>query len=125
MANLPEQPLHEWTLTPGEAIALQKELASRIIREDQLGPVRFVAGVDMAINEVHDVARAAVVLLSYPEMEVVEKHIYEEPIRMPYVPGLLSFREAPPVLGAFKKLRQQPDLVMADGQGIAHPRRIG
>jgi deoxyribonuclease V len=125
MANLPEQPLHTWDLTPAQAIELQKELMSRVIREDQLGPVRFVAGVDMAINEEHEAARAAVVLLSYPDLEVIEKHIYEEPIRMPYVPGLLSFREAPPVLGAFKKLRQQPDLVMADGQGIAHPRRIG
>jgi deoxyribonuclease V len=65
------------------------------------------------------------VLLTYPELEVVERHIYEEPLRMPYIPGLLSFREAPCVLGAFHKLRQQPDLVMVDGQGIAHPRRIG
>ena len=56
---------------------------------------------------------------------MVEKHVYEEPIRMPYVPGLLSFREAPAVLGAFQQLRQQPDLVMVDGQGIAHPRRLG
>lgn len=79
----------------------------------------------MAINEAHEAARAAVVLLTYPDMEIVEKHVYEEPIRMPYVPGLLSFREAPPVLGAFKKLRRQPDLVMVDGQGIAHPRRLG
>jgi deoxyribonuclease V len=125
MANPPEHPLHEWTLTPEAAIALQRELASQIIREDRLGEVRFVAGVDMAINEEHEAARAAVVLLRYPDMEILEKHVYEEPIRMPYVPGLLSFREAPPVLGAFKKLRQQPDLVMVDGQGIAHPRRIG
>jgi deoxyribonuclease V len=125
MTNQPEQPLHEWTLTPEAAIALQRTLASQIIREDRLGEVHFVAGVDMAINEQHEAARAAVVLLSYPEMEIVEKHVYEEPIRMPYVPGLLSFREAPPVLGAMKKLRQKPDLVMVDGQGIAHPRRIG
>lgn len=125
MTNQPEQPLHEWALTPEKAIALQRTLASQIIREDRLGEVRFIAGVDMAINEQHEAARAAVVLLSFPEMEIVEKHVYEEPIRMPYVPGLLSFREAPPVLGAFKKLRQKPDLVMVDGQGIAHPRRIG
>lgn len=125
MSERPDTPLHEWNLTPTEAIALQHELAGRIIREDRLNEVRLVAGVDMAINEEHETARAAVVLLSFPDMEIVERHIYEEPIRMPYVPGLLSFREAPPVIGAFKKLRHQPDLVMADGQGIAHPRRIG
>lgn len=126
MPNTPNtQPLHEWNLTPEAAIALQRELAQRIVREDQLGEVRNVAGVDMAINEEHEMARAAVVLLSYPDMEIVERHVYEEPIRMPYVPGLLSFREAPAVLGAFRQLRQPADLVMVDGQGIAHPRRIG
>ena len=119
------QPLHEWNLNQEEARALQNELTKRIIREDQLEPVQFVAGVDMAINENNNMARAAVVLLSYPELEVVERHVYEEPIRMPYVPGLLSFREAPCVLGAFGQLHQRPQLVMVDGAGIAHPRRIG
>ncbi|GAC1686058.1 MAG: deoxyribonuclease V [Ktedonobacteraceae bacterium] len=118
-------PLHEWNLSQEEARALQNELTKRIIREDQLEPVQFVAGVDMAINENNGMARAAVVLLTYPAMEVVERHIYEEPIRMPYIPGLLSFREAPCVLGAFQQLRQRPQLVMVDGAGIAHPRRIG
>ena len=118
-------PLHEWNLSQEEARALQNELTKRVIREDQLDPVQFVAGVDMAINENNGMARAAVVLLSYPEMEIVERHIYEEPIRMPYIPGLLSFREAPCVLGAFQQLRQRPELVMVDGAGIAHPRRIG
>jgi deoxyribonuclease V len=125
MSHTPNTPLHEWKLTPEQAIALQRELAGRIILEDRLGEVRHVAGVDMAINEENERAHAAVVLLTYPELEVVERHIYEEPLRMPYIPGLLSFREAPCVLGAFRKLRQQPDLVMVDGQGIAHPRRIG
>jgi deoxyribonuclease V len=122
MSNVP---LHEWNLSPEEAIALQRELAKRIIREDRLGEVRHVAGVDMAINENNGMARAAVVLLSYPSLKIIEQHIYEEPVRMPYVPGLLSFREAPCVLGAFSQLRQRPDLVMVDGVGIAHPRRIG
>jgi deoxyribonuclease V len=122
MSNVP---LHEWNLSPEEAIALQRELAKRIIREDRLGEVRHVAGVDMAINENNGMARAAVVLLSYPSLKIIEQHIYEEPVRMPYVPGLLSFREAPCVLGAFSQLRQRADLVMVDGVGIAHPRRIG
>ena len=118
-------PLHEWNLSPEDAIALQHALAKSIIREDQLGEVRHVAGVDMAINENNGMARAAVVLLNYPALQIVEQHIYEEPVRMPYVPGLLSFREAPCVLGAFSRLRQLPDLVLVDGVGIAHPRRIG
>ncbi len=122
---MPNAPLHPWNLKPDEAIALQRELARRIIREDRLGEVRYIAGVDMAINEENEMARAAVVLLSYPELEIQERHIYEEPVRMPYIPGLLSFREAPAVLGAFAQLKQRPDLVMVDGQGIAHPRRLG
>jgi deoxyribonuclease V len=118
-------PLHDWNLEPAVAIALQRELAQRIVREDQLGEVNSIAGVDMALNEESGMARAAVVRLSFPDLEILERHIHEEPIRMAYIPGLLSFREAPCVLGAFARLRQQPDLVMVDGQGIAHPRRLG
>jgi deoxyribonuclease V len=125
MVDMTQSPLHSWKLSTQEAIALQYELASKISLEDHVGEVHYVAGVDMAINEENEMARAAVVLLSYPDMDIVERHIYEEPIRMPYVPGLLSFREAPSVLGAIEQLRQRPDLVMVDGQGIAHPRRIG
>ena len=119
--------LHEWNLSPDAATALQRELAGQVVRTDQLkqGEIRRVAGVDMAINEETGLARAAVVLLSYPELELLEKHVYEEPIRMPYIPGLLSFREIPCILGAFAQLREQPDLVMVDGQGIAHPRYLG
>lgn len=125
MSDISRQPLHPWNLTREEAIALQRELAQRIVRVDQLEEVRYIAGVDMAINENNGMARAAVVLLSYPDMEMHERHVYEEPLRMPYIPGLLSFREAPAVLGAFRQLRQRPQLVMVDGIGIAHPRRIG
>lgn len=127
MSETTRIPLHAWNLEIPEAIELQKELAHRIVLQDdeRLQNVQYVAGVDMAINEEHNTAQAAVVLLKYPEMEIVERHIYEEPIRMPYVPGLLSFREAPSVIGAFDRLKRQPQLVMVDGQGIAHPRRIG
>jgi len=124
MTNMPV--LHEWDLQPEAAIALQRRLAANVMRADQLeGETRLVAGVDMAINEETNMARAAVVLLSYPEIEVIERHVYEEPVRMPYIPGLLSFREVPAILGAFARLHQQPDLVMVDGQGIAHPRYLG
>jgi deoxyribonuclease V len=121
----PQVILHEWNLEPSEAIALQRELAQRIVVEDHVGEVRYVAGVDMAINEENDMARAAVVVLTFPGLEIVERRVYEEPIRMPYIPGLLSFREAPCVLGAYQRLHIRPDLVMVDGHGIAHPRRIG
>ncbi|HET8846077.1 MAG TPA: deoxyribonuclease V [Ktedonobacteraceae bacterium] len=117
--------LHSWTLEAEEAKALQRELAQKLILTDQLGEVCRVAGVDMAINETSGMARAAVVLFSYPELEILEKHVYEEPLRMAYVPGLLSFREMPSLLGALAQLKQQPDLIMADGQGIAHPRKLG
>jgi deoxyribonuclease V len=120
-----QEPLHAWDLTLTQAIALQKELAQRIIRVDRFGEVHTIAGVDMAINEQNGMARAAVVLLSFPALELLERHVYEEPIRMEYIPGLLSFREIPCIIGAFAQLKQQPDLVMVDGQGIAHPRRLG
>lgn len=120
-----KQHIHEWNLEQDEAKALQRELAKQVIREDQLDEVRHIAGVDMAINEGNGMARAAVVLLTYPSLEVVEQHVFEEPLRMPYIPGLLSFREIPCILGAFDLLKQQPELVMVDGQGIAHPRRLG
>jgi deoxyribonuclease V len=120
-----DRQLHAWNLQQSEAIALQRELAKRVVREDRLDEVHHIAGVDMAINEENGMARAAVVLLTYPALEVVEQHVYEEPVRMPYIPGLLSFRETPSILGAFALLKQQPELVMVDGQGIAHPRRLG
>lgn len=119
------RPLHEWNLQPDEAIALQRKLAKLVVREDKLEEVHHIAGVDMAINQETGMARAAVVLLSYPALELEEQHVHEEPVRMPYIPGLLSFRELPAILGAFDQLKQQPELVMVDGQGIAHPRRLG
>ena len=117
--------LHEWNLDENEAKALQRKLAKLIIIQDRLGEVHSIAGVDMAINEENGLARAAVVRLSFPELELLEQHVFEEPIRMPYIPGLLSFREIPCILGAFALLEQLPELVMVDGQGIAHPRRLG
>lgn len=117
--------LHPWNQGPAEAKELQRELAQKVILQDQSGEIRRVAGVDMAINEESGMARAAVVLLSYPQLEILEKHVYEEPVRMAYIPGLLSFRELPSLLGAFEQLTERPDVVMADGQGIAHPRRLG
>src|SRR5258708_35684852 len=96
--------LHEWTLQQSEAVALQRELASRVVREDRLDEVHHIAGVDMAINEQNGMASAAVVLLSYPPLDLIEQHVHEEPGRRPYIPRLLSVREMRAILGAFPLL---------------------
>ncbi len=107
------------------AIALQREMAPRVIRQTDMDEVRLVAGIDISANDRTGVARAAVVVLRYPELEVIETQVHEEPLRFPYVPGLLSFREVPSILVAYAALQHQPDLLIVDGQGIAHPRRLG
>ncbi len=122
MMRLPPEQPHRWDVTPEEAFAIQHRLAARVERQPRLGEVRVIAGVDMSAT---GVARAAVVLLSYPELETIEIARAEKPLDFPYVPGLLSFREGPAVTAAFARLSRRPDLVMFDGQGIAHPRRIG
>jgi deoxyribonuclease V len=117
--------LHSWDLTPKEAIALQTRLRGRVIREDQIGDVRSVAGVDVGFEDEGRTTRAAVAVLDLPQLALVERAIVRVATRFPYVPGLLSFREAPAVLAAFERLRAPPDLILYDGQGIAHPRRFG
>jgi deoxyribonuclease V len=119
------QLLHFWNLSPVEAIALQRELRAHLILTDQLGPVRRVAGVDVGFEADGTVTRAAVAVLSYPELGVLETAIARRPTEFPYIPGLLSFRELPAVLDALEGLREPPDLLLCDGQGIAHPRRLG
>jgi len=115
--------LHRWDVSPAEAIRIQNELRQRVITTPQVGQVRTVAGVDVGVRD--DRARAAVVVLSYPGLAVVEKIVVESPVTFPYIPGLLSFRETPAVLQAFEKLTVDPDLIIVDGQGFAHPRRFG
>jgi len=127
---MPLTPLHDWNLSPREAIALQRRLAGRVAREDRLGEVRCIAGVDIGFEQGGAITRAAVVVLAWPPrgpgvFDVVEEVVHREPTRMPYIPGLLSFREVPAALAAFERLGVMPDLVMVDGQGIAHPRRLG
>lgn len=125
-----EAALHEWNLAPKDAIALQKTLAKQLEATDRINPVQHIAGVDIGFEQDGDITRAAVVILKWdadtaPALSVVEQVIHREPTRMPYIPGLLSFREIPAALGAFDKLSIKPELVMVDGQGIAHPRRLG
>lgn len=116
---------HPWDLAPAAARALQQELRGRVITEDRLGRVRYVAGVDVGFEERNTVTRAAVVVLRVPELTLEEEVLAKRPTAFPYVPGLLSFREAPAVLDALGRLRRTPDLLLCDGQGIAHPRRFG
>jgi deoxyribonuclease V len=118
--------LHSWNLTPKEAIALQRELAGRIVlRDEVLEPVRLAAGVDVSCSRFAPEVYAAVVLFDLLSGVVVERAAAQAAEAFPYVPGLLSFRELPVVLEAFRRLQQGPDVVLVDGQGIAHPRRLG
>ncbi len=116
---------HAWNLAPREAIALQRELAPRVERNDRLGPVECVAGIDVGFEDDGRVTRAAAALLSFPGLQPLEHAIAREPTRFPYIPGLLSFREVPAALAALRLLSRTPDLLLVDGQGLAHPRRLG
>ena len=119
-------PLHEWNLSPQQAIELQKQFAYEVITEDRFdAPVETVAGIDLGYDLKSDTSRAVVVVLKVPELELIESAEAIMPIQFPYVPGLLSFRETPVAIKALEKLRTAPDLLLCDGQGIAHPRRFG
>jgi deoxyribonuclease V len=116
---------HPWNLTPTEAVALQKQIAESVRCEDDLGPVRTIAGVDVSMNRFSPEGFAAIVVLSVPDMRVIEVAGARTTLAMPYIPGLLSFREIPLLLEAWERLETKPDLLMVDGHGIAHPRRLG
>lgn len=125
--------MHNWDLTPAEAVALQQQLAAKVELVNGFDPetIRFVAGIDASYRPPKEgetgegMSYAAVVVLSFPELTIVDQATATSPTVFPYVPGLLSFRETPPVLDALAKLTVKPDLLMLDGQGIAHPRRFG
>lgn len=116
---------HPWNLTPVEAIALQQQLRSRVVCDDRLAEIRSVAGVDVGFEQGGQITRAAVAVLSFPSLKPVEQAIACLPTTFPYVPGLLSFREVPAILQAIAQLRRRPDILLCDGQGLAHPRRFG
>ncbi len=114
---------HPWQVSTTEAKEIQRELREKISLQADFGEVRMVAGVDVGMKG--DMAQAAIVVLSYPDLAVLEQSVAEEQAAMPYIPGLLAFREAPAILAACEKLTLEPDLFIFDGQGIAHPRRMG
>ncbi len=117
--------LHSWSVTAAEAREIQEQLRGRVITGNEVGRVQLVAGLDISGVRRDGTATGAAVVLSYPELEVVEVQTAEMKVTFPYVPGLLSFREIPVVLAAWEKLKAEPDLVFVDGQGMAHPRRMG
>jgi deoxyribonuclease V len=117
--------LHDWTVTPQEAIALQNKLVSQVIydRPLDINKVKLVAGVDVSVKE--NTSQAAVVVLSYPDLKLVEAVQSQAATPFPYIPGLLAFREGPVLENAFKLLQLEPDVFIFDGMGRAHPRRMG
>jgi deoxyribonuclease V len=117
--------LHPWDFSPKDAVALQRRLASLVVLQPLPKPIRLVAGADVGYRQQRDTVVAAVAVHALPGFELVELAHAEERVSFPYVPGLLSFREIPPLLSVFKRLRHRPDVVLCDGQGLAHPRRLG
>ena len=117
--------LHPWDVSPKQAVAIQRRLAAQVVRQSDVKQVRRVAGVDIAVDRVEKRGTGAVVVLSYPELAVVEVAVAEAPLTFPYVPGLLSFREVPVLREAFRRIAGPIDLLLVDGQGYAHPRRFG
>lgn len=117
--------LHSWRVTPAEARRIQDELRARVEGRDRLGAVRLIAGADVALDLTRNRAIAGVIVFRFPSLEEVERSSAVRPLTFPYVPGLLSFREAPALLAAFARLGSTPDLLFFDGHGYAHPRRFG
>ena len=117
--------LHNWRVSITEAKNIQRSLAERVSRSGEVESHRFIAGVDISVKREGGQATGAVVILQYPELRVVEVKVIGGRLDFPYIPGLLSFRESPLILAACQELTLVPDLILVDGQGIAHPRRMG
>jgi len=116
---------HPWQVAPREAVAIQRRLCEQVRITDQFGAIETVAGVDVGFEDKNRTTRAAVAVLTFPKLQLLTYAIARRPTTFPYIPGLLSFREIPAVLKAMEKLDALPDLLLCDGQGIAHPRRLG
>jgi deoxyribonuclease V len=112
-----------WPCSSAEAELLQERLRGRVVTEDRLGVLQRVAGVDAHYSV--DIIWAAIAIMTFPDLVLVESALIHRPLSFPYVPGLLSFREAPPILEVLHRLSKKPDLLLIDGHGLAHPRRFG
>lgn len=118
-------PLHRWDLTPREAIAVQQEIRTQVRIEPLTRPVETIAGADISFNKFSEKIYTGIVVLRLADLQIVETVGLRTTSKFPYVPGLLSFREAPSLLEAWEQLKIKPDVLMLDGQGLAHPRRLG
>ena len=116
---------HDWPHEARDCRTVQKALATHVNTTDDLPPVRWLGGVDIGFEDGGQTTRAAAVVLDAHTLEVVDTQLARVPTRMPYIPGLLSFREIPGALAALERLTTLPDLILVDGHGIAHPRRLG
>ncbi len=116
---------HQWEMTPKEAVQLQRELQHQVRLKSPDKPIETIAGADISFNRYSSVMYAGIVVVRIASMETIEEVGIISTTHFPYVPGLLSFREIPPLLEAWKALQTEPDAVMTDGHGIAHPRRFG
>ncbi|MEJ2055614.1 MAG: endonuclease V, partial [Calditrichaceae bacterium] len=123
--SLTLQNSHPWDLSLKEAKKVQLELADKVICKNETGRINYVAGVDVGFNLKKKISRAAIAVLSYPMLHLVEYAQAERETVFPYISGFLSFREAPVIIDALNKLKKLPDIILCDGQGIAHPRRLG
>jgi deoxyribonuclease V len=116
---------HPWDVSPRRAIQIQRELRSRVALNNGFQKLTRIGGADVAFSRKRGRVYAALTVFEFQTMSLLEVAYGEGEARFPYIPGLLTFREGPVVLEAFRQLRKRPDVILFDGQGIAHPRRLG
>ncbi len=117
--------LHPWNVTPDEAIKIQNKLRDLVKVENLKTEINYIAGADISFDKGSNVVYAGIAVLKFPELEEIERSLVIMEVSFPYIPGLLSFRESPALIKAWEKIEVVPDVVVIDGQGIAHPRRFG
>ena len=115
--------LHSWEVNPKVAIQIQQELKEKIQLKKSFNRIKRIAGADVSYFKNEMIAGA--IIFEFPTLKTIEKQSFVSPVNFPYIPGLLTFREGPSLLSAFKKIKTEPDIILFDGQGIAHPRRMG
>ena len=115
--------LHSWEVNPQEAIKIQKDLKSNISLKKSFSKIDKIAGADVSYYQNKMIA--GVIIFEFPNLKIIERQSFVSSINFPYIPGLLTFREGPSILAVFKKIKNEPDIILFDGQGIAHPRRMG
>jgi len=117
--------LHSWNVNYKEAVKIQKDLRKKIALKPYIGNPSIISGADVSYKKENNMLTAVIVLFEYPGFEIIETSFYRDKSSFPYIPGLLSFREIPPLINAYKKLANKPDIIILDAHGIAHPRAFG